>query len=117
MQRSVVRRDEGAWVGLSLDVQDRHLPELCVFAAGPRLLLSQQWRPVLLAAVEEPLQGVDFWRTDEYCSFVPPLRADAGRALSGSPQRWAHRFAHCLIDSPGSPMHESRWLLSCFSAS
>lgn len=112
MHRSDVTRDDGTWVGLSLDVQDRHLPGLCVFSAGTRLLLSQLSRPVLLAAVEEHLQGVKFWRTDAYRSFVPPLRADTGRALAGSPQRWAHRFAHYLIDSPDSPLHEGRWLLS-----
>ncbi|MBK3545863.1 hypothetical protein [Streptomyces sp. MBT60] len=115
MQRSDVRRGDGTWVGLSLDVQDRHKPELCVFAAGPRLLISQLSRPLLLAVVEEPLQGVDFWRSDAYCSIVPPLRADVGRALSGNPQRWAHRMARYLIDSPGSPLHEGRWLLSCES--
>lgn len=115
MQRSEVTRDDGTWAGLALDVQDRHQPELGVFCAGPRLLVSQLSRPVLLAAVEEPLQGVDFRRTDEYRSFVPPLRADVGRALSGSPQRWAHRFAQYLIDSPGSPLHDGRWLLSCES--
>jgi hypothetical protein len=58
---------------------------------------------------------VDFWRTDEYRSFVPPLRADVGRALAGSPQRWAHRFAQYLIESSESPLHEGRWLLSCES--
>ncbi|WP_327596135.1 hypothetical protein [Streptomyces chartreusis] len=112
MQCSNVTRDDGAWVGLSLDVQDRRRPGLCVFTAGSRLLLSQLSRPVLLAVVDEQLQGVDFWRTDEYRSFVPPLRADVGRALAGSPERWAHRFALYLIGSPGSPLHEGRWLLS-----
>ncbi|WP_250294439.1 hypothetical protein [Streptomyces atroolivaceus] len=115
MQRSDLTRDDGTWVGLSLDVQTRHQPELCVFSAGPRLLISQLSLPVLLAVVEETLQGVDFWRTDAYRSFVPPLRADVGRALSGSPQRWAHRFAQYLSEAPGSPLHEGRWLLSCES--
>ncbi|MCT9009020.1 hypothetical protein ACWGKW_11840 [Streptomyces sp. NPDC054766] len=113
MQRSDVTSDDGTWVGLSLDVQDRRLPGLCVFSAGARLLVSRRSRPVLLAVVDEQLQGVDFWRTDEYRSVVPPLRADAGRALAGSPQRWAHRFAQYLIDSLDSPLHEGRWLLSC----
>ncbi len=112
MQRSDVTRDDGTWVGLSLDVPDRRRPDLCVLSAGPRLLLSQLSRPVLLAVVEEPLQGVDFWRTDAYRSFVPPLRADTGRALAGSPERWAHRFARHLVDSPGGPLHGGRWLLS-----
>ncbi|MCC8477309.1 hypothetical protein LMJ41_05285 [Streptomyces globisporus] len=115
MQRSDVTRDDGAWVGLSLDVKGRHQPGLCVFSAGSRLLVSQLSRPVLLAVVDGQLQGVDFWRTDAYRSFVPPLRADVARALAGSPERWAHRFAQYLIDSPDSPLHEGRWLLSCES--
>jgi hypothetical protein len=57
---------------------------------------------------DENLQGIDFWRTDEYRSFVPPLRADTEHTLAGSPQRCAHRFAQYLIDSPDSPLHEDR---------
>ncbi|MFI5634807.1 hypothetical protein ACIA8E_36745 [Streptomyces sp. NPDC051664] len=113
MQRSDVTRDDGTWVGLSLDVQDRHQPGLCVFTAGAQLLVSQLSQPVLLAAVGEQQEGVDFWRTDGYRSFIPPLRADVARALAGSRERWAHRFAQYLIDSQGSPLHEGRWLLSC----
>ncbi|WMX43621.1 hypothetical protein [Streptomyces roseicoloratus] len=113
MERGDVTRGDGTWVGLSLDVRDRRLPGLCVFSAGSRLLLAQQSRPVLLAVVDEQHHGVDFWRTEEYRSFVPPPRADMARALAGDPQRWAHRFARRLADSPGSPLHEGRWLLSC----
>ncbi|GAA3132154.1 hypothetical protein GCM10010521_17570 [Streptomyces rameus] len=76
-------------MGLSLDVQNRHQRGLCVFSAGPRLLVSRLSRLVLLAVVEAHFQGVDFWRTDEYRSCVPPLRADVGRALAGSPERCA----------------------------
>ncbi|MEU4035674.1 hypothetical protein [Streptomyces collinus] len=112
MRRGDVRRDDGTWVGLSLDVRDRRGPGLCVLSAGPRLLLSQGERAVLLADVDENFEGVDFWRTDAYRSFVPPLRADTGRALAGSPERWAHRFAGHLADSHGSPLHDGRWLLS-----
>ncbi|WP_432187205.1 hypothetical protein [Streptomyces sp. Tue6028] len=115
MQRSNVTRDDGAWTGLSLDVRDRHRPGLCVLSAGPRLLISQQSHPVLLADVDEHFQGVDFWRTDAYRSCIPPLRADVARALAGSPERWAHRFAEYLIGSSGSPLHEGRWLLSAQS--
>ncbi|MCZ0983509.1 hypothetical protein O1L60_42650 [Streptomyces diastatochromogenes] len=89
-------------MGLSLDVSDRRRPGLCVFSAGSRLLVSQLSRPVLLAVVDERLQGVDFWRTDEYRCFVPPLRAGVGWALAGSPERWAHRFARYLVGSPAS---------------
>ncbi|MBV1949955.1 hypothetical protein [Streptomyces sp. BV129] len=112
MRRGDVTRDDGSWVGLGLDVRERPRPGLCVFSAGSRLLVAQQGRAVLLADVDERLYGVDFWRTDEYRSFVPPLRADVGRALAGSPQRWAHRFARYLGDSADSPLHEGRWLLS-----
>ena len=48
---------------------------------------------MLLAVVDEHLQGVVFWHTDEYRSCIPPLRADTGRAPAGSPQRWTYRFA------------------------
>ncbi|SCD95633.1 hypothetical protein GA0115240_132615 [Streptomyces sp. DvalAA-14] len=112
MRRGDVRQDDGTWVGLSLDVQDRRLPGLCVLMVGARLLVSRLSWPVLLAVVGEQLQGVDFWRTDEYRSFVPPLRADVGRALAGSPERWAHRFARYLGDAPDGPLHDGRWLLS-----
>ncbi|MEV5799865.1 hypothetical protein [Streptomyces collinus] len=112
MRRSDVGRDDGPWVGLSLDVRDRRRPGLCVFSAGRRLLLSQGERPVLLADVDVRHEGVDFWRTDEYRSFVPPLRAETGRVLAGSAERWAHRFAGYLADSPDSPLHDGRWLLS-----
>ncbi|MFB6838543.1 hypothetical protein [Streptomyces sp. NPDC056361] len=115
MHRSEVRRDDGTWAGLSLDVRNRPRPGLCVLSAGPRLLVSQLSRPALLALVDEHLQGVDFWRTDAYRSFVPPLRADVGRALAGSPERWAHRFAQYFADAPDSPLHDGRWLLSCES--
>lgn len=116
MLRGDVRRDDGTWVGLSLDVKGRpRSPGLCVFIAERRLLLAQQSRRVLLAVVDEDFQGVDFWRTDAYRHFVPPLRADTARAMSGSPQRWAHRFARHLFESPDSPLHVGRWLLSCQS--
>ncbi|GGY61684.1 hypothetical protein GCM10010363_48930 [Streptomyces omiyaensis] len=84
---------------------------MCV--AGARLLLSQLSRPVLLAVVGGQLQGVDFRRTGGYRSCVPPPRADTARALAGSPQRWAHRFARYLDEAPDSPRHTGRWLLSC----
>ncbi|MFJ4749190.1 hypothetical protein [Streptomyces albogriseolus] len=112
-QRSEVRRTDGTWVGLSLDVEGRRRPGLSVCtAAESRMLISQASRPVLLAVVDEPLQGVDFWRTDAYRPCVPPLRADAGRALAGNTERWAHRFAQYLADAPDSPLHEGRWLLT-----
>jgi hypothetical protein len=112
MQRGEVTRADGTWVGLALEVEDRRLPGLGVFIAGQRLLLSQQSEPVLLAVVEEQLGGVNFWRTELFRSPIPPLRADAARARAGVPQRWAYRFAQHLIDSPDSPLHEGRWLLT-----
>ncbi|MEV7373896.1 hypothetical protein AB0O51_23835 [Streptomyces sp. NPDC090301] len=112
MRRGDVRRGDGTWIGLSLDVRDRVQPGLCVFGAGQRLLISQGSRPVLLAVVDEHLDGVDFWRTDAYRSLVPPLRADTARTLAGSPERWAHHLARYLDESPESPLHGGRWLLS-----
>ncbi|MFC9278526.1 hypothetical protein [Streptomyces collinus] len=72
MRCSDVRQDDGAWAGPALDVRDRRRPGLCVFSAERRLLLSQGARPVLLADVDVHHEGVDFWRTDGYRSFVPP---------------------------------------------
>ncbi|MGV9273247.1 hypothetical protein [Streptomyces griseosporeus] len=113
VRHSDVTGDDGTWAGLCLDVRDDgRRPGLCVFRAGQRLLLSQLSRPVLLAVVDEDLQGVDFWRTDGYRSLVPPLRADTARALAGSPRRWAHRFARHLAGAAEGPLHEGRWLLS-----
>jgi hypothetical protein len=112
MRRTDIRRDDGTWTGLSLDVQSRRQPGLCLFSTERRLLLAQQSRPVLLAAVEKDHCGVGFWRTDAYRSVIPPLRADTGRALAGRLDRWAYRFAQYLLDSPGSPLHDGRWLLS-----
>ncbi|MDF3301450.1 hypothetical protein [Streptomyces tropicalis] len=112
MRRTEITRDDGTWTGLSLEVQSRRRPGLCLFSAERRLLLSQESRPVLLAAVDEGYAGVEFWRTDAHRSVVPPLRAEAGRALAGHPDRWAHRFARHLLEAPGSPLHDGRWLLS-----
>ncbi|MFF9342596.1 hypothetical protein ACF1CG_22975 [Streptomyces sp. NPDC014773] len=112
MRRSDLTRDDGAWTGLALELGDRRRPGLCVFGAGRRLLLAQLSRPVLLAVVDEHLDGVGFRRTDAYRSFVPPPRADAARALAGSPERWAHRFARYLGDAPDGPLHDGRWLLT-----
>ncbi|MFB8119619.1 hypothetical protein ACFC51_27625 [Streptomyces sp. NPDC055962] len=46
MQRSEVTRDDGTWTGLSLHVQARRRPDLCVSSAGPRLLVSRSSHPV-----------------------------------------------------------------------
>ena len=86
MQRSDVTRDDGTWVGLSLDVPDRHQPGLCIFSAGPRLLISQLSRPVLLAVVDENLQGADFWRTDEYHSQSFTLPRDGAHFIGDVPK-------------------------------
>ncbi|WP_171166542.1 hypothetical protein [Streptomyces sp. I05A-00742] len=112
MRRTDITRDDGTWTGLSLDVESRRQPDLCLFSAERRLLLAQQSRPVLLAAVDEDQCGVEFWRTDAYRSVIPPLRAGTARALAGHPDRWAYRFAQHLLDSPGSRLHDGRWLLS-----
>lgn len=115
MRRTDITRDDGTWTGLSLEVQTRRQPGLCLFSAERRLLLAQMSRPVLLAAVDEDHCGVEFWRTDAYRSLIPPLRAETGRTLAGNLDRWAYRFVGHLLDSPGSPLHDGRWLLSCES--
>ncbi|MFI1369265.1 hypothetical protein [Streptomyces griseochromogenes] len=112
MRRTDITGDDGTWTGLSLEVQTCRQPGLCLFSAEQRLLLTQQQRPVLLATVDKHLYGVEFWRTDAYRSPIPPLRAETGRALAGNLDRWAYRFAQHLLESPGSPVHDGRWLLS-----
>ncbi|MEU6666964.1 hypothetical protein [Streptomyces sp. NPDC046727] len=115
MRRTDITRDDGTWTGLSLEVRARRRPGLCLFSAERRLLLAQHSRPVLLAAIEADHCGVEYWRTDAYRSLVPPPRAETARALAGDPARWAHRFARHLLESPDSPLHEGRWLLSAES--
>ncbi|WP_030678565.1 hypothetical protein [Streptomyces rimosus] len=112
MRRTDITGDDGTWTGLSLDVQARREPGLCLFSAARRLLLAQRSRPVLLATVEENNYGVDFRRTDAYRSVIPPLRAGTARTLAGHPDRWAHRFVRYLLAAPDSPLHDGRWLLS-----
>ncbi|MGV4980927.1 hypothetical protein ACVB8X_29775 [Streptomyces sp. NRAIS4] len=112
MRRTDIVRDDDTWTGLSLEVRSRRRPGLCLFSAERRLLLTQETRPVLLAAVDGDHGGVDFWRTDAYRSVIPPTRAAAGQDLAGRLDRWAYRFAECLAGPPGSPLHDGRWLLS-----
>lgn len=112
MRRTDITQDDGTWTGLSLEVRSRRRPGLCLFSAGRRLLLAQQSRPVLLADVDEHFYGVEFWRTDAYRSLLPPLRAETARTLAGRMDRWAYRFVQHLTESPGSPLHDGRWLLS-----
>ncbi|MDN3021148.1 hypothetical protein [Streptomyces sp. S.PB5] len=112
MRRTDITLDDGAWAGLSLEMQARPRPDLCLFSAEGRLLLAQRSRTVLLGAVEEDHCGVEFWRTDGYRSPVAPVRAETARALAGRPDRWAHRFAQALADSSHGPLHDGRWLLS-----
>ncbi|MFI8827029.1 hypothetical protein [Streptomyces sp. NPDC053431] len=112
MRRTAINRDDGTWSGLSLEVEARPRPGLCLFSAEGRLLLAQEGRPVLLASVDDDHGGVEFRRTDTYRSVVPPQRAAAGRDLTGRPDRWAYRFAEHLATAPGGPLHDGRWLLS-----
>ncbi len=112
MLRANLTDPDGAWAGLTLDVRARPRPDLCLRTAPLRLLLTQGGDPVLLGAVHPPASGVDFFRTDRYRSPVPPLRAQTTRAYGGSAERWAHRFAELLATSPGTPLHDGRWVLS-----
>ncbi|WP_251094174.1 hypothetical protein [Streptomyces sp. Caat 7-52] len=112
MRRTDITRDDGTWTALSLEVRSRTRPGLCLLSAERRLLLTQLSRPVLLAAVDGDRCGVEFWRTDAYRPPLPPLRAETARALAGHPDRWAHRFAQHLLDSPAGPLHDGCWLLS-----
>ncbi|WP_406395042.1 hypothetical protein [Streptomyces sp. NBC_00887] len=112
MRRTDIVREDGIWTGLSLEVRSRRRPGLCLFSAERRLMLAQGEQPVLLASVGADHCEVEFWRTDAYRSIVPPSRAATGRDLAGRMDRWAYRFAEYLMEAPGSPLHDGRWLLS-----
>ncbi|MFE5735247.1 hypothetical protein ACFQ7A_30610 [Streptomyces sp. NPDC056528] len=112
MRRTDVFGDDGAWTGLSLEVESRGRPGLCPFGAEGRFLLLQGERPVLLAAVADDLCEVGFRRTDAYRSVIPPTRAAAAREAAGRPDRWAYHFAEHLAQTPEGPLHDGRWLLT-----
>ncbi|MCX4639043.1 hypothetical protein OG775_28645 [Streptomyces platensis] len=112
MRRANLTYPDGTWSGLTLETEGRPRPELCLLTAEHRLLLTQGGDPVLLGVVHPPAYGVDFFRTDRYRSPVPPLRAQTVQAYGGSTERWAHRFADLLASSPGTPLHDGRWVLS-----
>ncbi|WP_435603649.1 hypothetical protein [Streptomyces sp. bgisy130] len=112
MRRANLTHPDGTWSGLTLETRTRPRPELCLLTAEHRLLLTQGGDPVLLGVVQPPAYGVDFFRTDRYRSPVPPLRAHTVRAYGGSVERWAYRFADLLASSPGTPLHDGRWVLS-----
>ncbi|MFE5208904.1 hypothetical protein [Streptomyces sp. NPDC056600] len=112
MRRTDRVADDGTWTGLALEAEGRPRPGLCLFAGDGRMLLTQETRPVLLAAVSGDHCEVRFWRTDAYRSVLPPWRADTARDLAGRPDRWAHRFAEGLAATPGGPLHDGRWLLT-----
>ncbi|WP_430383069.1 hypothetical protein [Streptomyces sp. P10-4] len=111
-RRTDITRDDGTWAGLYLEVRAPRRPGLCLFTAERRVLLAQRSQPVLLARVDEDHCGVEFWRTDAHRSPVPPPRAETARALAGDLGRWAHRLASHLLDAPGGPLHEGRWLIA-----
>lgn len=112
MRRTDLVDDDGTWTGLALEAEGRQRPGLCLFAGDGRMLLTQETRTVLLAAVTDDHCEVGFRRTDAYRSVLPPWRADTARNLAGRPDRWAHRFAEALAETADGPLHDGRWLLT-----
>ncbi|MGR6319994.1 hypothetical protein Q2K19_25905 [Micromonospora soli] len=103
--------------GLGLVVTGRTLPDLRLeVASGGRMLLRQQSRLVLLGKVQRSNYGVHVFRTGDYLSPLPPLRADHARQVTppgGAAwfDRWAHQFASWLDDADAGPLHNGFWIL------
>lgn len=103
--------------GLELVVTGRTMPDLRLeVAPGGRLLLRQQSRLVLLGKVHGWNYGVHVYRTGDYVSPLPPLRAEHARRVTppGSAawfDRWAHQFASRLDDADTGPLHNGFWIL------
>ncbi|MFG3704634.1 hypothetical protein ACGF7U_07835 [Micromonospora sp. NPDC047670] len=114
MRRTNLYTVDGA---LGLGVTGRRSPDLRLeVASGRRLLLRQRHRPVLFGRAHHGNHGMHVYRTGDYVSPLPPLRADdAGRTgPSGGAawhDRWAHRFASWLYDADAGPLHDGRWAL------
>ncbi|NLU81089.1 hypothetical protein HCA58_22630 [Micromonospora sp. HNM0581] len=79
------------------------------------MLLRQPGRLVLLGKVHQWHYGVHVYRTADYLSPLPPLRADQARQIGPSDTtwfgRWAHRFASWLDDTDAGPLHNGFWIL------
>ncbi|WP_433319741.1 hypothetical protein [Micromonospora chersina] len=103
--------------GLGLVVTGRTMPDLRLgVASGGRMLLRQQSRLVLLGKVQRSNYGVHVFRTGDYLSPLPPLRADHARQVTppgGAAwfNRWAHQFASWLDDADAGPLHNGFWIL------
>ncbi|MGW4498747.1 hypothetical protein ACWENR_09025 [Micromonospora sp. NPDC004336] len=114
MRRTNLYTLDGA---LGLGVTGRRSPDLRPeVASGRRLLLRQRHRPVLFGRAHPGNHGMHVYRTGEYVSPLPPLRADDARRTGpcgGAPWhgRWAHRFASWLYDADTGPLHDGRWAL------
>lgn len=96
--------------GLGLVVTGRAMPDLRLeIASGGRMLLRQQGL-VLLGKVHRWNYGVHVYRTGDYVSPLPPLRADHARQVTphGSAawfDRWAYQLASWLDDADTGPLH------------
>lgn len=103
--------------GLGLVVTGRDMPDLRLeVASGGRMLLRQPSRLVLLGKVHRWKYGVHVYRTGDYVSPLPPLRADHACQVTppGSGawfDRWAHQFASWLDDAETGPLHDGFWIL------
>lgn len=78
--------------------------------AGGRLLLRQGGRVVLLGRQRAQHRGVHYWRTGNYVSPFPPIRAEESRRVRA--ERWIHQFAAWLRVAGDGPLHAGAWTLA-----
>lgn len=106
------------WNGLIIAPREPRRPLLrWEVAGGRRLMLQQAGRPVMFATVDGDHGGVGFYRTGDYRSPIPHLRAAHARDIAeGDPaareSRWAHYFARVLTEGADGPLHEGTWTLT-----
>ncbi|MDV9170599.1 hypothetical protein R6V09_10690 [Streptomyces sp. W16] len=106
------RREPLTEDGLVLAVTGRPGPSPLRFetADGGRRLLRQGERPLFLGRLDGDgcCHDLVLHRFDSYRSPLPPLRATQQR----SDVNWVHQYARCLEESPESPLHDGRWVLT-----
>lgn len=99
------------WQGLILHVTGRQRPSLRVRTAAHRILLEQNGAVIWEGELHPDHGGVDFQRTGEFRSPLPPIRASQARSIGADPSRWSYWIAACLAEQDAGPLHDGRWIL------
>ncbi len=102
------------WSGLGLVVEHRGRPTLRVEGAAPRLIrLCIGPSPMLWARLAPRWAGFWWLRTDATPALIPPLRADAARAVQGSPDsaRWLAAWSRIFARHLDGALDDGIWRL------